>query len=155
MRSTLLLGIGNTLLRDEGLGVRIIEELRDDPATAAALLLDGGTLSFSLLPYFEGVHALVAVDAANLDTTAGTVRMFEGDAMDRFVRRSKGRSVHEVGLADLLDMARLQGCLPPHRAVVCVQPQIVDWGETLSPAVHSALPRALAEIRGLLQRWAA
>ncbi len=149
------MGIGNTLLRDEGVGVRIIEDLRDDPAAAAALLLDGGTLSFSLLPYFEGVHALVAVDAANLDTPAGTVRIFEGDAMDRFVRRSTGRSVHEVGLADLLDMARLQGCLPPHRAVVCVQPQFIDWGDTLSPAVHSALPRALAEIRGLLQRWAA
>lgn len=150
-----LLGVGNTLLADDGVGVRIMEQLRGDPAAGGFVLLDGGTLSFSLLTYLEGTPALVAVDAANMQEAAGTVRMFENDAMDRFVRRARGRSVHEIGLADLLDMALLHGCLPARRALVCVQPLIIDWGEELSPAVSAALPRAVSMIRALLRRWPA
>jgi hydrogenase maturation protease len=152
---TLLLGIGNTLLSDDGVGIRIVEHLRLEPAAAASMMLDGGTMSFSLLTYLDGAQSLVAVDAADLKTTAGTVEVFEGAAMDRFIRRHRGRSVHEIGLADLCDMALLHECLPPQRALVCVQPQVIDWGESLSPAVESALPRAMAEVRMLLHRWAA
>ena len=151
---TLVLGIGNTLLADDGVGVRIIETLRGDPEMAERMLIDGGTLSFSLLSHLEDAQAMLVVDAANLEATPGTVRVFEAAAMDRFIRRTRGRSVHEVGLADLMDMARLHECLPPQRALVCIQPERVDWGELLSPAVRAATPHACRQVREILWRWA-
>jgi hydrogenase maturation protease len=151
---TLVLGIGNTLLADDGVGVKIIEALRGDPDMAERTLIDGGTLSFSLLCHLEDAQAMLVVDAADLEATPGTVRVFESDAMDRFIRRTRGRSVHEVGLADLMDMARLHDCLPPQRALVCIQPERIDWGEVLSPAVQAATPHACRQVRELLWRWA-
>lgn len=150
----LVLGIGNTLLADDGVGVRIVESLRSDPDMAERMLIDGGTLSFSLLSHLEDAQAMLVVDAANLEAAAGTVRVFESEAMDRFIRRSGGRSVHEVGLAEVMDMARLHGCLPPQRALVCIQPERIDWGDALSPAVQAATPHARRRVRELLCRWA-
>ena len=150
----LVLGIGNTLLADDGVGVRIVESLRGEPDMAERMLIDGGTLSFSLLSHLEDAQAMLVVDAANLEAAAGTVRVFESEAMDRFIRRSGGRSVHEVGLAEVMDMARLHGCLPPQRALVCVQPERIDWGDALSPAVQAATPHACRQVRELLCRWA-
>lgn len=151
---TLVLGIGNTLLADDGVGVKIVDSLRGEPDMADRMLVDGGTLSFSLLSHLEDAQAMLVVDAAELEAAAGTVRVFESDAMDRFIRRTRGRSVHEVGLADLMDMARLHGCLPSRRALVCVQPERIDWGEVLSPVVQSATPHACRQVRELLCRWA-
>jgi hydrogenase maturation protease len=71
----------------------------------------------------------------------GHVACFDGEAMDRQLGKA-GRSVHEVGLADVLDMLRLTGQLPDHRALVGIEPGRVDWGESLSPAVEAAVPRA-------------
>lgn len=151
---TLVLGIGNTLLADDGVGVRVIESLRGDSAMARLTLIDGGTLSFSLLSHLEDASAMLVVDAADFEAAAGTVRVFENEEMDRFIGRTRGRSVHEVGLADVMDMARLHGCLPPQRALVCVQPARIDWGEELSPAVQAATAYACGQVRALLSRWA-
>ncbi len=151
---TLVLGIGNTLLADDGVGVRIIESLRNDEAMMHVEIVDGGTLSFSLLSHLEDAWAMLVVDAADLEAPAGTVRVFEAGEMDRFIGRARGRSVHEVGLADVMDMARLHGCLPSQRALVCVQPARIDWGEELSPAVQAATPYACRQVRELLGRWA-
>jgi hydrogenase maturation protease len=135
----LVLGIGNTLLADDGVGVRVVESLRGDPDLAQSRLIDGGVTSFfSLLSDLEDAQAMLVVDAADLEAVAGTVSVFESGEMDRFIRRTRGRSVHEIGLADLMDMARLHGCLPPQRALVCVQPERIDWGDALSPAVEAA-----------------
>ena len=74
--------------------------------------------------------------------------------MDEFLTSTRRRSVHEVGLIDLLDMARLQGCLPRRRALLCIQPCRIDWSETLSTSVARALPEAARQAQVLLQRWA-
>lgn len=150
----LVLGIGNTLLADDGVGVRVVESLRGDPDMAERRLIDGGVSSFfSLLSHLEDAQAMLVVDAADLEASAGTVSVFESGEMDRFIRRTRGRSVHEIGLADLMDMARLHGCLPPQRALVCVQPERIDWGDALSPAVQAATPYVCRQVRELLGRW--
>ncbi len=97
---------------------------------------------------------MLVIDAADLNRPAGAVGLFEGSAMDEFLASTRRRSVHEVGLIDLLDMARLQGCLPPRRALLCIQPRRIDWSETLSTSVAEALPEAARQARLLLQRWA-
>ena len=96
---------------------------------------------------------MLVADAADLGEAPGTVRVFENEAMDRFLARSGRRSVHEVGLCDLLDMARLLDCVPPRRALLCVQPCTIDWGEWLSPPVAGAFDAAAARARSVLRSW--
>lgn len=153
MNQFVVLAIGNVLLSDDGVGAKVLQRLRGAPGVPAdARLVDGGTMSFPLVGEFQDCSGLVVVDASRLGAPPGTVRRFDGDAMDRQLSRS-GRSVHEVGLADLLDIARLGGQMPPRRALVGIEPACVDWGETLSPPVQAAVPRAATLITELLQCW--
>ncbi len=152
-RPALVLGIGNVLLSDDGAGVRLAERLREEDAATVATVIDGGTLSFSLLTYIESTDSMLVLDAADLDSPAGAVALFEGTAMDQFLGTARRRTVHEVSLIDLLDMARLQGCLPRRRALLCIQPSRIDWSETLSPPVAAALPEAALQALALLQKW--
>lgn len=151
--TTLVLGIGNTLLSDEGVGIHVIEHLRDGAADTSGLeLLDGGTLSFTLAGAIGAHPRLVVVDAARLDGPPGSVAVFEGEAMDQRLR-SGLQSVHEVGLADLLDIARLTDTLPARRALVGIHPQSLDWGDEPSPPVAAAVPEAARIVLDLVARW--
>ena len=153
MQTTLILGIGNTLLTDEGVGVHVLKFLQrhytyDNNVT----LLDGGTLSLTLAADIEDHDQLIVMDAANLGKTAGAVRCMEGEDMDAFLGASR-RSVHQVGLLDLIDIARLTNSLPVHRALIGIQPQTVDWGEQPTPTVRKAIPTAASLAIDLLARW--
>jgi hydrogenase maturation protease len=151
--TALVLGFGNVLLSDDGAGVKLVEWLRSELGGDAANFVDGGTLSFSLLAYVESTDSMLVIDAADLDSAPGTIHFFEGDAMDRFLASVRRRTVHEVGLIDLLDMARLQDCLPSRRALLCIQPHCIEWSETLSAPVAQALPAAARQAKAVLQRW--
>jgi hydrogenase maturation protease len=150
---TLVLGIGNTLLSDEGVGVHMLNWMQaHHPDIADVDYLDGGTLSFTLAPYIEEADNLIVVDAAELQAAPGTLRVFRGDEMDRFAGKTK-RSVHEVSLGDLLAIAHLTGCVPQNRALVAIQPQAVDWGSSLSNPVKRALPGAGESMLALMSEW--
>jgi hydrogenase maturation protease len=147
--------VGNTLLTDEGTGVRVVELLmREHADLPGVTYLDGGTLSFTLAGPIEETDALIVVDAAELKAAPGTVRVFEGPDMDRFLGRAK-LSVHEVSLVDLMDIARLTGHLPEPRALVAVQPAELGWGDAPSPPVAAAIPRAADAVLALLRSWRA
>lgn len=151
--STLLLGLGNTLLTDEAVGPRVVEHMQaEGNASDGIRYLDGGTLSFTLAGPIAECGCLIVVDAAAMGTLPGTVRVFEGDAMDRQLSLH-AKTVHEVSLADLLDIARLTDTLPARRALVGIEPAVVDWGSELTPGVHAAIPEAIARIRDLLATW--
>jgi len=152
---TLILGIGNTLLSDEGVGVHVIRHLAaEHPDEPDLTFLDGGTLSFTLAGDIADHDFLIVVDAARLDAPPGTVRCFEDQQMDRYLGRAQ-MSVHEVGLSDLMDMARLSDTLPRRRALVGIQPEILDWGERPSPAVEPAVREAAQLVLDLARRWRA
>jgi len=151
--TVLVLGVGNTLMRDDGVGVRLMEALAAaEPALPDIEYLDAGTLSFLLLPRIEQCDALLVLDAAHLDAHPGDTRCLQGAAMDEFLRTARC-SVHEVGVRDLLDTARLTGHLPDRRAFVGIQPLEVGWGETLSAPVAAALPGAVAAARAIVTGW--
>ena len=153
MTETLVLGIGNTLLSDEGVGVHVIRYLAEHhPRVPGVDYMDGGTLSFLLAPAIEDARNLIVIDAAQLDAAPGTVRRLLGSAMDRFLNAGK-LSVHEVGLADLMDMVRLSGHLPRKRALIAVQPDSVDWGDGLSAPVAQAIPRVIRDVLDLVSDW--
>jgi hydrogenase maturation protease len=151
--TALVIGFGNILLGDDGAGVQLVERMRTQFPRSACEFVDGGTMSFSLLSYVEAASALLVVDAAELGSPPGTTILLEGEAMDSFLKSARRRTVHEMGLMDLLDMARLENCLPRRRALLCIQPAFIDWSETLSPRVEAAFAGAAAQARTLLARW--
>jgi len=151
--STLVLGVGNILMTDDGVGVRLMEHLRDlGPALPGVEYVDAGTLSFVLLPQIQSCDALLVLDAARLDQAPGSMRLLEGEAMDEFLRTARC-SVHEVGMRDLLDMARLTESLPARRAFLGIEPGETGWGEALSPQVEAAVPAAARLARRTLEAW--
>ncbi|MGF1548678.1 MAG: HyaD/HybD family hydrogenase maturation endopeptidase [Thiotrichales bacterium] len=154
MPKTLILGIGNTLLSDEGAGIRVVQILADEHVDHPEIeCLDGGTLSFTLAGPVGDAEHLIVVDTAELSAEPGTVRVFCDGAMDAFIGRGGRRSVHEVGLEDVLTIARLEGRLPARRALIGIQPHTLDWGDDLTPPVAAAVAAACDEVRSLLGQW--
>lgn len=151
---TLVLGLGNTLLGDDGAGIYALQHLQDNWQHSEAIeFVDGGTLSFTLTDALYDANNLIVIDAAQLSTYPGDVRVFTNVEMDTFVRNNKCSSVHEVSLSELLDMARLLDTLPRQRALIGVQPEIIDWADQPSDSVKKAIPLMCEEAQTLLEVW--
>ena len=150
---TVVLGVGNTLLSDEGVGVHVVEQLRHKHPELGVEFIDGGTLSFTLAGPLAEADQLIIIDAAELKAAPGTVTLFENEAMDDYLTCGKRRSVHEVSLIDLLAIARLTDSLPSRRALIGIQPQAVEWGESPSAEVAAAIPTACEMTLELLRKW--
>lgn len=150
-KNILVIGVGNTLLQDDGIGIHVTSALRDS-GTADLNIIDGGTIGLSLLPQVEDSDALIIVDAAELKEHPGYVRVYFDDEVDRFLSAGK-RTVHEVGIIDLLSAAGLRGCRPGHCALVAIQPDSTEWGVEPTPDVQSAIPAACEAIQSISRRW--
>ena len=149
----LVLGIGNTLLSDEGAGIHALSLMKSTFAGHSGFtFLDGGTLSFTLAAWIEDCRNLIVFDAAELGLPAGSIKTLEGTEMDAFLGAAK-RSAHEVGLMDLMDIARLTGNLPANRALIGIQPKTMGWGMQATPTVQQALPEAVNQAVTLTQKW--
>lgn len=153
-RKTLILGVGNTLLCDDGFGVHVAELLREAFAQRDDVVIrDGGTLGLTLLPDIEDADQLIVIDAGELHEAPGAMRVYYGGDMDRHLSQAKG-TVHEVAISDLLDAARLIGRQPSERALIVVQPENTSWGEWPTDAVAAAIPKACETTREIVERWA-
>jgi len=147
-----LIGLGNILLMDEGVGVHAIEALRknfDFPEDV--LLLDGGTLGLDLLPYVEEMEKIIFVDAVNLQKEPGTIAIIEDEDIPSFLKPAL--SFHQVGLADLLFAATFMGKKPPRIALIGMQPAKIETGLTLSQAITENFAKLLRTILDKLQEW--
>ncbi len=134
-----ILGGGNTLCTDDGLGPAAVDRLsRDFLAPEGVAILDGGTLGLSLLHIIEDSDQVIIVDAIRMDSAPGTLVSLEGDDVLPAVRLRL--SVHQVGVADLLDAARLRGRLPNRLILLGIVPESIELGVDLSPCVSSAMP---------------
>ena len=149
---TLVLGLGNVLLHDEGIGAWVAESLRRRFAFPTGVaILEGGTLGLDLLPHLDGVQQLLLIDAVRLGRAPGDIARLEGDevpaALDVKV------SPHQIGVRDLLAAARLMDREPPSVVLWGMEPESLDPGTGFSPRVAEALPRLEAEVVGELRRW--
>jgi hydrogenase maturation protease len=151
--ATLVIGFGNVGLGDDGAGIHLVELLRSELALSACEFMSAGTHSLSLLPHLEATNALLLISATQIDRPPGTLAIYEGTAMDQFLKGVHVRSVHEVGMVDLLNVARARGSLPRRLALLCIQPGTLGAGAVLSTPVAATLDRAAIEVRALLQQW--
>ena len=151
-RQVVVLGIGNLLLSDDGIGIHVTDALTREAADLALNIRDGGTIGLSLLAEIDPEAPFIAVDAMELHAAPGTLRVFRDDEMDRQLTGTK-RSAHEVALADLMQAADLAGYGPRRRALVAIQPDVTTWGLAPTPAVAAAIPSAVAAVRALVEGW--
>ena len=150
--TTLILGLGNLLRGDDGIGPRVVEELIRRGLPEGVTALDGGTMGLDLLQVLEGWKRVVVVDAADVAREPGQfVRFTPGQA--RLVETVGPFSLHNAGLGEVLALAGALGQTLPEMVIFGVQPAEVGWGEGLSPAVEAALPAlanaVLEEIAGV------
>lgn len=151
MKRAVVLGIGNILLQDEGIGVRVVEALQAQYDFGDAVdLIDGGTKGFELLPFLEVDHILV-VDAVEADAAPGTLVTLQNDDVPRFLGQKV--SPHQIGLADILSVATLRGMDPADMVLIGVQPAALDVGIELSPTIEAQLPVLVALVLQQLQQW--
>jgi len=153
---TLVLGLGNILLTDDGVGVHVVRALgalqQEQVIDPAIALCDGGTIGLALLSEVEISGALIAVDATQMHAPPGTVRVFLGPELDAQLAGQKS-TAHEVALADLIMAASLAGKAPPRRALIGIQPGSTGWGLEPTPVVAAAIPVACKAVLTLLERW--
>ena len=150
--NTLVLGVGNVLLADEGAGVHAMRYLQNHYDLKGVTSLDAGTLSFTLAADIAEADHMIVLDAAQLGAEPGGIKVLQDEEVDEFLKSGKG-SVHEVGFADLMDIARLEGHLPKRYALIGIQPETLGWGEFPSETVRRALPRAAANAAALVHKW--
>lgn len=134
----LVLGLGNTLCGDDGLGAEAVDLLlaRYDVSDDVRVL-DGGTLGLSLLPYLEEARDAILVDAVRLDTEPGTFVRLEGDEVPPVV--AARLSPHQIGVADLLDAARWLDRYPSHLILLGLVPATLELRLGQSDAVQRRL----------------
>jgi hydrogenase maturation protease len=150
---TVVIGLGNTLQTDEGIGVHVVNYLKTQNHMENIEYIDGGTMSFNLVAPIESADRLIVVDTAELNAQPGSVKVFEGTEMDTFVACAKKTSAHEVGLKDALSIALLEGRLPAHRALVGIQPKQFGWGDWPTDEVARAIPVACQKVFEISQGW--
>ncbi len=146
-----VLGLGNLLRCDEGLGVRALQRLRDEyDIPDQVCLVDGGTLGLDLISHVEGAEYLLVLDAMLTDGPPGSLLRLAGADVPAFfgVRMS-----HDVGLADLLAILMLRDSLPLEVVVLGMQPGVMELGWELSPGVERRLDTLVAAAVAELRRW--
>ncbi len=147
-----VLGLGNLLRRDEGLGIRALERLQARYTLPDAVqLVDGGTLGLELLCYLEGAARVLILDAALTDGPPGTLLRAGGDEVPSFF--GMRTSPHEIALADLLAVTKLRGTGPKELVVWGMQPAALELGWELSEAVAAHLDALVDAAATELQRW--
>ncbi len=152
MTETLVLGLGNILLRDEGVGVRVVERLQElYEFPAGVRVLDGGTLGLDLMLYVEEADRLLVIDAVDLGGDAGTMVHLEGEEVPAFL--SVKISPHQLGLSDLLAAARLRDIYPQELVLWGVQPAVIDVGLELSPVVAAQVDVLVDKAVQELRQW--
>jgi hydrogenase maturation protease len=136
----LVLGLGNQLLRDDGVGLELLRRLESRFGSDPSLeFVDGGTLGIALLPYLERRRAIVILDAVALGAAPGSIHVLDDPSI---ASAPRGVGAHGGNASELLAVADLLGDLPPRVLVIGIEPAEIRTGLGLSKAVVAALPEA-------------
>jgi len=155
MAKLTVIGIGNILMSDEGVGVRLVEKLRDLATWPNQIeFVDGGAGGLNLLNIIEGADRLIVFDAADMRLPPGQFRVISPDQVtepspDHYV------SMHDVPLMETLSLCeRFSHCPEPIR-IMAIQPETIDFGRQLSDRLGDAFPGLLDAAGDLVRREAA
>jgi hydrogenase maturation protease len=146
MHRTLILGIGNLLLSDDGVGIHAVRLLREQVNfDESVLVIDGGTCGLDLLQYLEGIDRLIVLDASKPDHNPGKIIKITGEKVPAYL--SIKTSPHEIGLPELLFAAKLIDIYPPEVVILCVEAGSLESSVNLSPAVEAQLGELIHQVQ--------
>lgn len=149
-----VLGVGNILLTDEGVGVRVVEALGERYRLPPEVeLIDGGTCGMEFLEQLENLDALIVVDCVRCHQPPATPVLLTGEQVPVFFKTKL--SPHQVGLCDVLASLELTGRAPRETVIVGMQPVSMELGMELSPEVAARMPELLAMTVAELRRFGA
>ena len=140
----LVLGIGNILLRDEGIGVRVIEALREYLLPNTIELVDGGTAGADLLDVISDRHKVIVIDAVDADVEPGSTLRLSLD--DLVAGQTAAVSLHEIGLVETFAMARHLGSAPGEVVIIGIQPKEIIASDQLSPEISACVPAIVKQV---------
>ncbi len=145
MAKKLVLGVGNLLLTDEGIGIHAIQRILEEKRLPEDVdIVDGGTAGLALLYYLEGVDTLVIIDAVETGGPPGTIIRLAGDRIPVYM--SLKVSPHEITLPDFLAAAQLRDLYPKEVIVWGMQPRSLEVGVDLSPDVEARLDTLVGHV---------
>ena len=148
----LVIGLGNPIMADDGLGVAALERLRQGWSLPESVrLVDGGTWGMNLLPLIEEAERVVFLDAIDAGRPAGALILLEREELPRFLALKL--SPHQIDLREVLALAELRGTLPSDLVAIGLQPGRVEMAFGLSPEVESRLDDLLTAAVKRLERW--
>jgi len=143
----LILGVGNYLMGDEGIGVHVAARLLNENLPAGVDIVDGGTGGFHLLGYFEGYETIILVDATLDNNPIGTIRLIKPLFAKDF---PKAMSTHDIGLKDMVSALQLLGKMPViHLFVVSIE-SLQQQGIELTDGIEKVVPDLIKEIKELV-----
>ncbi len=149
---TIVIGLGNILLKDEGIGVHAVNAVRERYTFSPDVeILDGGTLGLDLLHFFEGRDRALIVDAVDFGKDAGYIGMMEDDDIPS--KLFAKLSVHHIGLSDVLFAAKLKDITPSKIRLIGVQPQSLEVGLEMTDAIAGKMEYLIEEIIRTLREW--
>ncbi len=144
----LVLGLGNILLKDEGVGVHIAQMLQELALPHNVEVVDGGTASLDVLLLAPGIEKLVVIDALRAGKEAGTIykarlKSEERDKLEQIFSSGSRISLHQVGLIDALAIAEKMNCAPKEIAIIGIEPKKIDCGLELTDEVKQKIPEII------------
>lgn len=140
----MVLGVGNSIQMDDGVGIHVIRELEKYDLPEEVELFDGGTLGIDLMPYLEGKEKLIFIDSVKAEQKPGTIFRFQPEDLD-FDDAPK-TSVHQIGLIESLQMISMIGKAPDKIVIFGIQPKTIDWSEELTDEVNAAIPKLMPHL---------
>lgn len=149
---SVVIGLGNPLMTDDGIGLAALERLREEWSLPEdVVLVDGGTWGLRLLPQIEDAGRLLLLDAIDVGGAPGDVVVLEREGIPRYLRQEL--SPHQVGLRDVLALAELRGRLPRHTVAMGIQPTTVALGDAVSPETRASLDALVDRAAERLAEW--
>ncbi|MEW6293499.1 MAG: HyaD/HybD family hydrogenase maturation endopeptidase [Pseudomonadota bacterium] len=140
-----VLGVGNVILADEGVGVRVIEALeRDYTVPEGVTVIDAGTSGMEMLEDMSDLDFLLVVDAIAAGKAPGELVQLRGDAVPVFFRRNL--SPHGIGLSDVLASLEFLGAEPKETVILGVQPASLELSTELTPLIAARVPELVAQV---------
>ena len=143
--AVVVIGLGNPLMGDDGLGIAALERLRARFVLPAGIeLVDGGTWGLNLLPVIEDADGVILIDAIDTGAPPGTAVRLEHASLPRYLATKI--SPHQVDLRDVLGLAELRGTLPSDTVAIGVQPQSIAFGDSITPLLAGKLDMVVAAV---------
>jgi len=137
--SIMVMGVGNALMSDEGLGVHFLKELERENLPGNITLIEGGTAGLELIHLIQDTDFLIIIDAVNAKAEPGAMFRFRPDDLKVFPDMFEV-SFHQVGIVEVLTLAKILG-KTPETLIFGVQPKSLDWGLDVTPEIAAVFPK--------------